>query len=75
MPRGTTHTVEGLLLAGGIYPILRTDGGGQWRLDLPRGFRSLIGQRVRVRGTRSGFDMLDGLSTLLGHRFTVAMRS
>jgi hypothetical protein len=59
MPRGTTHTVEGLLLAGGIYPILRTDGGGQWRLDLPRGFRSLIGQRVRVSGTRSGFDMLD----------------
>lgn len=59
MPRGTTHTIEGLLLEGTIYPVIRADGGGQWRLDLPRGLRTLIGRRVRVSGIRSDFDMLD----------------
>lgn len=59
MPRGTMHTVEGLLLGGAIYPVLRVDGGGQWRLDLPRAMRRYIGRRVRVTGVRSGFDMLD----------------
>lgn len=59
MPRGTTHNIDGLLLSGNFYPVLRVDGGGQWRLDLPAKFRKLIGKRVRVEGTRSEFDMLD----------------
>lgn len=59
MPRGTTHIIEGLLLEGTIYPVIRVDGGGEWRLDLPRAMRRYIGRRVRVTGVRSGFDMLD----------------
>lgn len=59
MPRGTAHTLTGILLENGLYPILRVDGGGEWRLDIGRRHRSLLGLRVRVNGTRSGFDMLD----------------
>ena len=39
--------------------MLRVDGGGQWRLDLPSKYQSLIGRRVRITGVRSEFDMLD----------------
>lgn len=59
MSRGTHYELEGLLLAGNIYPVLRIDGGGQWRLDLPSRYHKLIGRRVRVTGRRSEFDMLD----------------
>ncbi len=60
MPRGTSHVLEGLLVAdrrGGL--ILRTDGGGTWRLDAADEARLLIDRRVRVAGVRSGFDLLD----------------
>ncbi len=59
MPLGTKHTLVGRVLAGNRFPVLRVDGGGQWRLDLPTKFQSLIGRRVRVTGVRSEFDMLD----------------
>ena len=59
MPRGTAHTLTGILLENGLYPILRVDDGGEWRLDISGRYRSLLGLRVRVSGTRSGFDMLD----------------
>ena len=59
MPRGTRHAITGILLDGRVFPILRVDGGGQWRLDLPSKYRGLIGRRVTVEGTRSGFDLLD----------------
>jgi hypothetical protein len=59
MPRGARYDLEGLLLAGNVYPVLRIDGGGQWRLDLPWRYHKLIGRRVRVTGARSEFDMLD----------------
>jgi Protein of unknown function (DUF5818) len=59
MPRGTRHMLDGLLLAGHTYPVLRADGGGEWQLDLPVRLRKFIGRRVRVTGTRSEFDMLD----------------
>jgi hypothetical protein len=59
MPLGTVHTIDGLMLTGRPYPLLRPDTGGIWRLDLPHKFHILIGRRVRVEGTRSGFDMLD----------------
>ena len=61
MPRGTTHTIDGLLIPAIPYPVFRVDGGGEWRLDLPRRFASLIGKRARITGTRSDFDMLDVL--------------
>ncbi|PHQ63640.1 MAG: hypothetical protein COC10_05110 [Sphingobium sp.] len=59
MPRGTQHELVGVLLAGDVYPILRVDDGGEWRLDVGRRYRHLLGSRVRVRGTRAEFDMLD----------------
>lgn len=39
--------------------ILQRDDGGRWRLDAGRRADSLLGRRVRVQGTRSGFDLLD----------------
>jgi len=59
MPRGAAHEETGILLDGGVYPILKIDGGGQWRLDPSCRYRHLIGQRVRVFGTRADFDVLD----------------
>lgn len=59
MPRGTTHSIDGLLVTGSPYPLLRPDNGGAWRLDLPAKFRSLFDRRVRIEGIRCGFDMLD----------------
>ena len=59
MPRGTHHELEGLLLGNGLLPVLRGDGGGEWRLDLPNRYRKLIGRRLRVWGVRSDFDILD----------------
>lgn len=59
MPRGSNHKVTGILLEVGVYPVLRMDGGGQWRLDPSCRYRHLVGQRVRVFGTRADFDVLD----------------
>lgn len=59
MPRGTHHILTGLLLDGAVFPVLSVDGGGQWRVDLPGKYRRLIGKRVAIEGTRSGFDLLD----------------
>jgi Protein of unknown function (DUF5818) len=50
MPRGTHHIIDGLLLSGAIYPVVRVDGGGEWRLDMASKFYKLIGRRVRVEG-------------------------
>ncbi len=59
MPRGTHHDLIGILLDTGIYPTLRVSGGGEWRLDMSGRHRRLFGQRVRVIGKRSEFDMID----------------
>jgi len=59
VPRGTEHSLTGLLLESGLYPTLRVDDGGEWRLDIGQRYRHLLGLRVRVMGRRSGFDMLD----------------
>jgi hypothetical protein len=58
MPRGTRHRLTGLLFEGTRDPVLRVDGGGEWRLDLDRPYRALLGRRVVVDGVRSGFDLL-----------------
>ncbi|WP_062731177.1 DUF5818 domain-containing protein [Sphingobium abikonense] len=58
MPRGTHHDLTGLLLDGTPYPVLRTDDGGEWRLELLQRHRHLFGTRVRLGGTRSGFDLI-----------------
>lgn len=59
MPRGTRHELVGILLGDGPYPALRVADGGEWRLDCNRMYRHLCGQRVRVVGVRSDFDLLD----------------
>lgn len=33
MPRGANYEETGILLEAGVYPVLRMDVGGQWRLD------------------------------------------
>ncbi|HEY6815852.1 MAG TPA: DUF5818 domain-containing protein [Croceibacterium sp.] len=58
MTRGTAFVVTGRLLPGGTLPVLHVDGGGQWRLELPRRYRHLIGSRVEVEGVRDDFDIL-----------------
>lgn len=62
MPSDTKHVVTGTLRAPvrGVYA-LEMEGGGVWRLDVGLGWRArrLIGRRVVVFGTRSGFDLLD----------------
>ncbi|MEC3950176.1 DUF5818 domain-containing protein [Sphingobium sp. HWE2-09] len=59
MARGSHHEETGILLEVGVYPVLRMDGGGQWRLDPSCRYRHMVGQRVRVFGTRADFDVLD----------------
>jgi len=59
MPRGTHHDEIGLLLREGRFLVLQRDDGGRWRLDVSPRADALLGRRVRVQGTRSGFDLLD----------------
>lgn len=59
MPRGTQHDETGTLAIERGQLVLRRDDGGTWRLDAPRRAHALIGQRVRVIGTRADFDLLE----------------
>lgn len=66
MPKGTRHDLEGLLLRDARgYMVLRVDDGGEWRLNANRKTADLIGNRVRVLGVRSGFDILEVTSITL----------
>lgn len=56
---GSRHDETGLLMREGRAIVLRRDDGGRWRLDVGRRAEPLLGRRVRVIGTRSGFDLLD----------------
>lgn len=58
MHRPTRHELEGVLLENGLYPILRMADGDEWRLEIPKRHRHLFGTRVKVTGTRDGFDLL-----------------
>lgn len=62
MPRGARHVETGILRPSqyGLYA-LEMDGGGVWQLDVGWGWkaRKLVGQRVTVKGTRAGFNVLD----------------
>lgn len=59
MPLGTRHRVTGLLLNSRRGFVLEVEGGGAYALDTDRRAHNLVGQRVTVEGTRSGFDRLD----------------
>ena len=58
MHRPTRHELTGILLENGPYPVLRTLDGGEWRVDTLKRHAHLFGTRVRVKGTRDGFDLL-----------------
>ena len=62
MSIGSSINECGLLLRDGTTLVLRRDGGGRWRLDLDSIPHALIGRRVSVMGTRSGFDIVDVMS-------------
>lgn len=61
MPIGTRYTVTGELRWDKRNHIHRLDvgGGAFWYVDICGRNRHLIGQRVTVEGTRSGFNLLD----------------
>ena len=60
MSRGQHYTLEGHLLRSRAgFLALSMDGGGMWQLDGPRKMLALVGQRVKVSGTRTGFDLID----------------
>lgn len=59
MPMGSRHCVTGMLMQSARGLVVEVDGGGTYALDAPGSARKLLGQRVTVEGTRSGFDRLD----------------
>lgn len=58
MPRGSVHTVVGILRRSASGLELDVDGGC-WRLEAPwRRTAHLLGRRVRVVGIRDEFNLL-----------------
>lgn len=58
MPRFEQLELTGLLLFGGPNFVLSMPGGGEWRLELTRSPKKWLGQRVTIKGTRDGFDLI-----------------
>ena len=58
MHKGTCHELTGILLEGNFYPVLRVVDGGEWRLEITKSWRHLLGQRVVITGVRDGFDLI-----------------
>lgn len=46
----------GLLVASAQGPQLKLPGGGNWQVEPSRAVNCLIGERVTLEGTRSGFN-------------------
>lgn len=61
MPRGSHHVLTGVLRSGRDCLELHVEGGGYWFIDPPSWGKAhgLIGKRVIVQGTRTGFNLLD----------------
>ena len=58
MPLGTEHVDMGMLLDTHEGVVLELGGGGRWRLKLSWWQRRFIGQHVKIKGVRIGFDKL-----------------
>ena len=59
MPIGAPVDETGLVYQAGHRLILRIDDGGEWELDLRSRHGLPLGRKVRVRGKRSGFNLID----------------
>ncbi|UYY58019.1 DUF5818 domain-containing protein [Sphingomonas sp. S2-65] len=59
MPMGSRHRLTGRLARSARGLILRMDDGGVYALDADRKAEGLVGSRVLIEGTRSGFDRID----------------
>lgn len=46
----------GLLVDSAQGPLLKLSGGGNWQIEPSRAVNRLIGERVMLEGTRSGFN-------------------
>ncbi len=55
---GPRHDEMGLLRRDRGTLILLRDEGGRWRLETGRRAEAMVGRRVRIVGTRVGFDLL-----------------
>ena len=59
MPIGSRYRLEGQLSNAPRGLLVQVDDGGVWALDADPDAKALVGQRVKVEGTRSGFDRID----------------
>lgn len=59
MPTGSLHRLEGHLRRSPRGLLLRVADGGVWVLDCDPDADALVGKRVKVEGTRNGFDRID----------------
>lgn len=58
MPIGAICEDTGVIAQRDHGLILLGDEGGRWRLDATHKIKRWIGYRVRISGTRTGFDVL-----------------
>lgn len=56
MPVNQSVRETGLLVDSAQGPLLKVSGGGKWQIEPSRIVNRLIGERVTVEGTRSGFN-------------------
>ena len=61
MSKGSAYDLTGILMRDDRGLVLAMPGGGAWTLDPPLfcGTGRMLGRRVHVVGTRSGFDLID----------------
>jgi hypothetical protein len=61
MSKGVAYQLTGILMRDDRGLVLAMPGGGAWALDPPLFCRTgrMLGHKVHVVGTRSGFDLID----------------
>ena len=59
MPVRSRYRLEGQLSKTRRGLLVHVDDGGIWALDADDAASALVGKRVKLEGTRSGFDRID----------------